>query len=76
MPQLPKHILDEMLHKLEVHAANYKQIQLVFDIFVNSEYRRTFVNQVQINEFCKQIWNRDKFAIVEIVPVERDYVEG
>ena len=50
--------------------------ELVFDIFVNSEYRRTFVNQVQINEFCKQIWNRDRFAIVEIVPVERDYVEG
>ena len=49
--------------------------QLVFDIFVNQEYKRTFVNDIQINEFCKRIWEKDILAIVEIVPVYREYVE-
>jgi hypothetical protein len=49
--------------------------QLVFDIFVNQEYKRTFINEIQINEFCKRIWEKDTLAIVEIVPVYREYVE-
>ena len=49
--------------------------QLVFDIFVNQEYKRTFINDIQINEFCKRIWEKDILAIVEIVPVYREYVE-
>jgi hypothetical protein len=52
-----------------------EQGQLVFDIFVNQEYKRTFINDIQINEFCKRIWEKDILAIVEIVPVYREYVE-
>lgn len=49
--------------------------ELVFDIYVNGEYKRTFVNDVQITEFIKRIWNKDETATIEIFPVEREYVE-
>jgi ribosomal protein L25 (general stress protein Ctc) len=49
--------------------------QLVYDVFVNGEYRRTFVNDIQIDEFSKQIHNRDELAEIIVVPEYREYVE-
>ena len=60
---------------IEKFAMYTEQEQLVFDIFINQEYKRTFVNEIQINEFCKRIWEKDILSIVEIVPVYREYVE-
>jgi hypothetical protein len=49
--------------------------ELVFEIFVNGEYKRTFANDMQINEFIKRIWDKDHLAKIEIIPVFRTYVE-
>lgn len=80
MPSLPQHLLDEIVRQAwafaesaKIESVNTKE--LVFDIFVNGEYKRTFVNDVQINEFMKRIWNQDKMSRIEIVPVEREYEE-
>ena len=75
MPQIPKHILDDILNKSWEHAVNYKHKELVFDIYVNGEYKRTFVNDIQIAEFNKRIWSKDNMAKIEIVPAERVYFE-
>ena len=48
--------------------------ELVYDIYVKGIYRRTFSNEIQINEFCKRIWNKDCMAKVTIKPVLREYV--
>jgi ribosomal protein S3 len=65
MINLPKGLLEQQLH----HK------QLVYDAFVNGEYKRTFVNDIQINEFIKQVHNRDELAEVVVKPEYREYVE-
>jgi hypothetical protein len=49
--------------------------ELVFEIFVNGEYKRTFVNGVQLDEFMKRVWDKDHLAKIEIIPVFRTYTE-
>jgi ribosomal protein S3 len=65
MANVPKEVLEKVLH----HK------QLVYDVFVNGEYKRTFVNDIQINEFIKQVHNRDELAEVVVKPEYREYVE-
>lgn len=50
--------------------------ELVFEVIVNGEYRRTFCNGAQINEFMKRVWNFNHLAKIEIIPLFREYVEG
>jgi len=64
-----------ILPKEIIHRFTRFPEQLVFDIFVNQEYKRTFVNDIQINEFCKRVWEKDRLAIVEVVPVYKEYIE-
>lgn len=73
MPLLTKECIDNLWKQVE--KLKHSNDQLVFDIFINQEYKRTCVNDIQINEFCKRVWEKDKLAIVEIVPVYREYVE-
>lgn len=76
MPLLTKDYIDNLwkrVEKLKQEQEKNRQ-QLIFDIFVNQEYKRTFVNDIQINEFCKRVREKDTLAIVEIVPVYRDYL--
>lgn len=50
------------------------QAEIVFDVFVNGEHQRTFSNDIQINEFLKRIWEKEKLAEVLVKPVIREYV--
>lgn len=72
--KLSDYLLQDSNLEQSVSGTINKQ-ELVFDVFVNGEYKRTFVNDIQINEFCKRVRSKDELAQVEIRPVYRYYVE-
>ena len=49
--------------------------QIVFDVFIDGEYYRTFSNDIQANEMIKRLLERKPLCIIEVKQEERDYVE-
>ena len=49
--------------------------QIVFDVFIDGEFYRTFRNDIQANEMIKRLLERNPLCIIEIKKEERDYVE-
>ena len=49
--------------------------KIVFDVFIDGEYYRTFSNDIQVNEITKRLLERNPLCIIEVMQEERDYVE-
>jgi hypothetical protein len=49
--------------------------QIVYDVFVDGEYYRTFSNDIQANEMIKRLLERNPLCIIEVMQERRDYVE-
>ena len=49
--------------------------QIVFDVFIDGEYYRTFSNDIQANEMIKRLLERNPLCIIEVMQERRDYVE-